>query len=75
MVESEHYPVVVLCQVMGVSRSAYYDWKKRPGKLIPAEELKMRRLMKECFEHSRESLGNRENDEETGWRRLCHWPV
>lgn len=45
---------------MRVSRSGYYDWKKRPGKLIPAVELKLRRRMKKLFERSRSSLGNRE---------------
>lgn len=60
MCESAHYPVTVLCQVMGVSRSAFYDWKQRPGKLILAQELRMRRRMKKLFELSRESLGSRE---------------
>lgn len=45
---------------MGVSRSAYYDWQKRPGKLIPTEELMFRRRMKELFKRSRSSLGSRE---------------
>ncbi|EXJ11260.1 Integrase core domain protein [Nitrincola nitratireducens] len=45
---------------MGVSQSAYYDWLKRPGKLIAAEELTLRRRMKELFKRSRSSLGSRE---------------
>ena len=28
--EKAHYPVTVLCEVLGVSRSGYYDWKGRP---------------------------------------------
>jgi transposase InsO family protein len=28
--EKAHYPVTVLCEVLGVSRSGYYDWKNRP---------------------------------------------
>jgi putative transposase len=28
--EKAHYPVTVLCEVLGVSRSGYYDWKDRP---------------------------------------------
>src|SRR5690554_707504 len=50
----------MLCKVMGVSQSAYYDWLKRPGKLIHAEELTLRRRMKELFKRSRSSLGSRE---------------
>lgn len=29
-VEKAHYPVEVLCDVLGVSRSGYYAWKTRP---------------------------------------------
>jgi len=55
-----HYPVVVLCRVMQVSPSAYYDWKKRPGKLIDASTLHLHRRMKKLFKQSRDSLGSRE---------------
>ena len=29
--EKAHYPVTVLCEVLGVSRSGYYDWKRPPA--------------------------------------------
>jgi putative transposase len=29
--EKAHYPVAVLCEVLEVSRSGYYDWRKRPS--------------------------------------------
>lgn len=45
---------------MKVSKSAYYDWCKRPGKLIGAQELQLRRRIKELFKASRSSLGSRE---------------
>jgi putative transposase len=45
---------------MQISSSAYYDWLKRPGKLISAETLRLFRKMKELFEISRNSLGSRE---------------
>src|SRR5690554_960476 len=44
---------------MKVSKSAYYDWCKRPGKLIGAQELQLRRRIKELFKASRSSLGSR----------------
>ena len=28
----EKYPIVFLCQLMGVSKSGYYKWKNRQGK-------------------------------------------
>ncbi len=38
--------MIVLCRVMQVSRSAYYDWCKRPAKVITAKELHLnRRIM------------------------------
>lgn len=45
---------------MGVSTSAYYDWRKRPGKLIYAQELRLYRRIKALFKKSRKSLGRRE---------------
>lgn len=58
--ESVHYPSSLLCSVLGLSTSAYYDWCKRPGKLIDAETLHLHRRTKQLFKDSRESLGNRE---------------
>lgn len=45
---------------MGVATSAYYDWKRRQGKLIGAETLHLFRRMKALFKQSRASLGSRE---------------
>ncbi len=50
----------MLCRVMQVSKSAYYDWKKRPGEIISAETQARYRRMKQLFADSRESLGSRE---------------
>lgn len=51
---------------MGISRSAYYAWLKRPAKIITAEHLHMYRRAKVIFEQSRSSLGYRELK-----KRLC----
>ena len=53
------WPVVHLCRLLGVQRSAYYDWRDRPGKIIPPQELALRRRMKALFAASRDSLGSR----------------
>jgi len=45
---------------MKVSKSAFYDWSKRPGKVFGAQELTLRRRMKELFTQSSSSLGSRE---------------
>jgi putative transposase len=57
--QSMHYPVTMLCRVIGVKRSPYYDWKIRGGKVIGPEELVLRRCMKALFAESRQSLGSR----------------
>jgi transposase InsO family protein len=56
----EGFPVNKLCQVMEVHASGYYAWKKRPGVLISADDLRLYRKAKELFKASRESLGSRE---------------
>jgi len=45
---------------MQVGTSAYYDWNRRPGKLISADMLHLYRRMKALFKRSRDSLGSRE---------------
>jgi len=44
---------------MKISSSAYYSWKKRPAKLITAQELDLYRRVKALFKVSRNSLGSR----------------
>jgi transposase InsO family protein len=56
---AEDYPVKLLCRMLNVQRSAYYDWQGQPGKVIVPEELALRRRMKELFAASRDSLGSR----------------
>ncbi len=65
------WPVVHQCRLLGVQRSTYYDWRDRPAKVIPPEELALRRRMKELFRASRDSLGSRtlmENLREEGFK-------
>lgn len=45
---------------MRVSRSGYYDWLKRPAKVVTAETLNLYRRVKWLFKQSRQSFGNRE---------------
>jgi putative transposase len=65
------WPVVHQCRLLGVQRSAYYDWRDKPCKVIPPEELALRRRMRELFRASRDSLGSRalaENLHEEGFK-------
>lgn len=58
--QAQIFPVTILCQSMQVSRSAYYEWLKRPTTVITAEELVLYRRAKTLFKRSRNSLGSRE---------------
>jgi len=58
--------VVKLCELMKVSRSAYYAWLARPAKIITTDQLNLYRRAKAIFEQSRNSLGYRELK-----KRLC----
>ena len=67
---ADSYPVSLLCRMLNVPRSAYYDWRGRPCKVIRPEELALRRRMKALFAASRDSLGSRtmmENLREEGF--------
>lgn len=55
----EGIPVSHSCRVLGLSRSGFYDWKKRPAVVISAEEFAIRAKAKQLFKESRESLGSR----------------
>ena len=57
--QANDFPVQLLCRQLGVQRSAYYDWRSQPCKIIASEELALRRRMKELFAVSRGSLGSR----------------
>ncbi|MCL1107918.1 IS3 family transposase [Shewanella algicola] len=57
---SNQFPVALLCRVMCVSKSGYYDWLKRPANVISLDTLKLYRRVRRLFEKSRGSLGNRE---------------
>lgn len=56
----EGYPVQLCCSLLELSRSGFYAWRKRPAKLISAQELKLYYTAKDVFDKSRESLGSRE---------------
>ena len=56
---AQRWPVVHLCRLLGVQRSAYYDWRDKPCKALSPEELALRRRMRELFKASRDSLGSR----------------
>lgn len=59
-IERRHYPVTLLCKVMEVSKSAYYDWRAAGAKVIDSHTWRLCQRMKALFTESRDSLGNRQ---------------
>lgn len=56
---ANEYPVTLLCRVLQVTRSAYYDWDQRGATVVGAEEFMLCARMKALFAASRQSLGSR----------------
>jgi putative transposase len=46
---AKRWPVLHQCRLLGGQRSTYYDWRDRPCKVIPAEELALRRRIKKAL--------------------------
>jgi putative transposase len=80
--EKASYPVSVLCKVLKVSRSGYYDWKDRPPSRRSREDIALSAKIHEIHERSRGTYGSPRVHAELraiglrcsrkrGWRGLC----
>jgi putative transposase len=54
----EHYPVQLLCDILEVSRSGYYDWVDRPVSPQAQRRAALAVQVKIAFEESRETYGS-----------------
>lgn len=52
-----NYSVVDLCSALRVSTGAYYHWRRKPAKLISAQELSLYREAKRLFNETRSGIG------------------
>ena len=59
-VQQGDYPIRMLCRVMQVSTSGYYDWRSRGGELVDSQRWRLCHRMKALFNESRQSLGSRQ---------------
>tara|TARA_R100000935_G_scaffold25172_1_gene44914 strand:+ start:336 stop:1193 length:858 start_codon:yes stop_codon:yes gene_type:complete len=55
---SEHEPVELVCEAFGISRSSYYDSRRRRKQIDP-EKLMLRSKVNQLFNESRSSAGSR----------------
>lgn len=51
------HPVAVLCPLLGVSRSGYYDWRGRAPSRRQSEDAQLTEELKSAFEQSRRTYG------------------
>jgi putative transposase len=56
--ERAYLPVALLCRMLGVSRSGYYDWKGRPPSKRNLENDALTETIREIHERSRETYGS-----------------
>lgn len=57
--ERGHVPVRVLCKALGVSPSAYYDWRSRPESARAAEDRRLSVEVRTVHRESRQTYGVR----------------
>lgn len=55
--EKANYPVSLLCQALGVSRSGYYDWKDRPPSKKAREDATLTEKIREVHDRSKGTYG------------------
>ena len=56
---SSDFPVIKICQVLKVSKSAYYDWLKRPISYREKKDKELYKHIKEIFDESDSTYGHR----------------
>jgi putative transposase len=56
--EKAHYPVAVMCEWLGVSRSGFYAWRGRTPSERACTDLRLRVLVREAHERSRKTYGS-----------------
>jgi putative transposase len=58
MAHEKEYPVKRMCGVLGVQRSGYYAWKKRPKSAREQANIELLEKVREAFESSRQTYGS-----------------
>jgi putative transposase len=56
--ERAHLPVALLCRMLGVSRSGYYDWKGRSPSMRSRQDAALTAKIREIHRRSRETYGS-----------------
>jgi len=75
------WPIVLMCQVLKLSVSAYYAWRKRPESIRKLENNALIPLVQEIHKSMRQSYGTRRMAKELrkrsikggAWSCFAHW--
>jgi len=54
----DQYPVTLMCRILAVTRSGYYEWRKRPLSARKMADLLLLMHIQDIFEQSRETYGS-----------------
>ena len=57
-VEKVFYPVILLCRVLGVSRSGFYKFMSHEGRQKTARDLDSTKIIRQVFLDSRKTYGS-----------------
>jgi len=52
------FDISLICPLMGVKRSSYYAWKKRPESIRKRENMELLKVIKKIYENNRELYGS-----------------
>lgn len=55
---AQEYPVALLCRVLGLARSGYYAWKRRPVSARTQRDQQLTRHIETIFQASRQTYGS-----------------
>ena len=58
MQHREHYKVLRMCRILGVSKSGYYDWLNRPVSNWERENQRLLKLIRDSYEASGRTYGS-----------------
>jgi putative transposase len=54
----QEYPIMILCETLGVSLSGYYAWKKRPMSQHQREDQQLAEYIQEVYHSCRQVYGS-----------------
>jgi hypothetical protein len=56
--QASEYPVTTLCRVLGLARSGYYAWRKRPLSTCAHQDKQLGEQIQRIFTNSRQTYGS-----------------